>query len=1505
MKRSSPLIWFLAFPWTLLAQGASPYLFNLPLESEDVDLSWEGYWRFRLRYGTGYAPAEKGDLYYVSPFPELAQGFSYLHEPDFKVRLLLYNRYFLEASFTQGYDKNSFALGYQGDGSSSLQELRLGNFGITMGEYESLRLGAPQYASPGIKARFTTQNSEHEFIVRYEQADLLSKEFRGPYEVEVETLSLPSYRQGRDFILPHIEISTPEVYQETSEGGWLGGDGRRYGKAPFKVDQEKGILSLLEPPQGRVLVYYPELATVNPSFIMPPDGRGQPDPRGTLQPFGWGETDPYWGGTFQDNWQVNLEGKEALLVYNPGEYSHFQLYNSYYFYKNLPPEGWRTTIGLYNEDGTLAEKSRDFLFLEDISEEEGRRFLRVLQREDRDPRNPLNRIPFQELHPGLYGPLAREVPPSQKIQIVIRKDNKDYYLGTNVAPDSVRAFINGMEDRNVRVEGGSLRFSRPIFPEDKILVLYKVESLGFGRGQIVVGQGNRVYLNKAVSFELTESFQWSLPGSSLSYSPGENPGQVDLGATFLYQSQDMKASIGGTLGVYTPDTAGTLRVLGMEKGGFPLYLSSKSLVPPEKIPPGGVTGSYSPLIYKDYGGSRGEIKGHNWPGAQGDSSREGPWVAAAEPEDPFQGLVMGMTYQMGDNTWSGGDLLPQRGELVDLSFFRELVFYAQRRNLGQDQLTLSLFIGENGEGGDHNANGILEGGDPRLILEKPIDLAPFVEGSWREVRVPLSTEERKRLSRVRSLRFLLQSSGGASQGELLIGGLRGEASPLEIVVWDGAVAVDQERVSALEVLDPSLEVAFPEVGELLNQGKAEQRVFRLQWSGRAPQEKITGRTWFSPVPAEDYGELVLFLKNAEPGGQGEFSITDSRGQGIFLSYTPGAEGQWEKLVFDLKRGTASFSGNSKVDELKIDPKVEEFSQVVFSRSGLSEGTLFVDELHFQKPSFLSRGQLEVRLDHQRKGPLLSTAEGTLLVGNLEFDSRLLYTAKTGDSYFSQEKQRLEGQFSQRVDLGKLRVETDWKFFQGEGFTNYDGAHRLRFPANNPRFWLKDSYSRSFRRGDNFMSRTNHIYWAPLGKLRLEAQARGQAVETELLQSWGGKAVYQGSSFQGDWGVTFYQASPWNQEEGGYWKLWVKDFNQLLPQGRGLSREGRTSLNLSRTWGILNLKLDTQLAYQARPESSWVQENSWYSDISALLAINRGPLPFQLRSGYRRRLRQKIYPGESKGFEADIKALSNLSRTFPLWNFTPLYEVFSPDSLENYTPLLIKEDDLEYSPRLYINLFRSPQSSLWDILLPSAMDISFEKGYYRKQDSLYSLREWEIQIDQRVGDLFGQGGRHRIFSFYRTEEWGNSFQISMREYGGNAFPRLEAMVYQTYFSLWGKQNTSFTLDNRFTRNWKLGYRQNAFQFILQWSKGRQKERSIPFLKGRTSFPSYWKHEERLLLEAYSKEVSGDRYKVILRHETNLVFVGLGALQGWVALGWGDNPELFRNATELGLEFELRF
>ncbi|MDC7240503.1 MAG: hypothetical protein PQJ50_09105 [Spirochaetales bacterium] len=472
-----------------------------------------------------------------------------------------------------------------------------------------------------------------------------------------------------------------------------------------------------------------------------------------------------------------------------------------------------------------------------------------------------------------------------------------------------------------------------------------------------------------------------------------------------------------------------------------------------------------------------------------------------------------------------------------------------------------------------------------------------------------------------------------------------------------------------------------------------------------------------------------------------------------------------------------------------------------------------------------------------------------------------------------------------------------------------GGHLVRIPTKSKYGWISDSYSRSFQPGDDYMTRANVLHLTPFDFLTMEAETNASASTSEITQGWGG-LIRVNAGKGGNISATgdLYQTSTWESDSTSYFNDWSDDFKYIVPLDTGIqSREGLSSFQYSLNPIPVGMKLNTTLEYQAYEELSWFQENRWYSDLSFPIELKGTSMTLTISPGYRRDLSQVVYPENYTGFGDDLNTLfGTLGTQFPMTHYIPFYEIVGHNNLDDFVRTTGSVDEAEYNPEMYLSISRMTGSSLMDLFVPSAIDVSMGREYYKKQDSSYIQNDWSFQLRQSAVNVLGAWGQYPVFDFYATDEWSSSVQLVLT--GDEMWtPEMEELVYQNYITLAGEKNWEFVVDNRYTKNWEDDYIQDDFQLILRWQEGEREYIQFPFVNYLIMKPNHMEHEEKLIFTGYfdKEDSENTSFNTILRHQSKLVITGLGSIAGWMSLGMGGEEDLFRSGFELGLELEMKF
>ena len=553
-------------------------IFDTQLGDADVDLFIVGSWNTGIGGTLGWAfhpkiPPEDNRVTFPYDFPGM-EPVPYFNAVDLTLSLWLYERYYLEATFVDEFEVNSFILGYQGHDDEFVQSVRLGYGLLSISDYPYIPFAEATESSPGASARFQTARSEHELLVRYEPSAEQRKIFYGMNEASEKRIAPSSWTRGRFFVLPDADVENLTLYIEDDDGN-ISAEGGTWREADLDAtavySAEKGFIYLREPAAGRVAVHYTKggapvgdvsLGTDALVGVTGDTADDVLDPgSGPLQFFFDGTNDADYLGVDFLSLRADIAGNQSLLLYRPGAFNPFEIANRYDISDLSSAQDLETEFvrkGEYSEREVAGQA---------IAVNEDQTLLSVINA-DRDPRHHSNRYPFAENFPELYGPNPTDKDGYTDFQILATGLTPvgQLTIDGNVVPGSVTVLRNGVEDPSFEVnhESGVITSPFPIFPNDVIEVVYRVYGSG-GGGDLLAASGNRISLGPQTDLTLALGTRWNVVRGNYSVTPTDHPGSVTASAAVEHTTDYFSGYLDAAVQLSVPDTTGYLRLLGMEE----------------------------------------------------------------------------------------------------------------------------------------------------------------------------------------------------------------------------------------------------------------------------------------------------------------------------------------------------------------------------------------------------------------------------------------------------------------------------------------------------------------------------------------------------------------------------------------------------------------------------------------------------------------------------------------------------------------------------------------------------------------------------------------------------------------------------------------------------------------------------------------------------------------------------------------------------------------------------
>lgn len=536
-----------------LPEEAPESLVALELGDASVSLEIEGFWEAGATGSLAAAWSGAEGLALSAPVPLFAQN------PDLWLSLVVADRWFLEARADPAGTVDEFALGWRGDREAFLDEVRVGNTGIGIPSLPGLSLGpgvpglfgVALRASDGDAAAGRSDTVRLFAAVRYEQAALRSRVWRGDRPESVATVSAAAYVRERFFVLPASGVANAAFYLESAAGALTGSDGRRYrrlGADEYALDATDGLAELRAAAKGRLLAAWT------------------------------GGSDD---AALADGAPVDVDGRTAVLLFDPegddeaipegsSPVHYFQSLGRY-----LVPDDFRgessaadlvdVTSGLADlafslaasADGTIAELAPAGTYGPRSAER----------------RRPLSSVGLDRIYlRGSDDPDLADAPaaPTRALRFRSLGEPGAYLLDAGYVPGSVEVRRNGARETLWTMSGTTLVLASPAAASDEIEVRWLEASADRHDGTVAAAAGAE-FPGAASRAWTGAGARWGVPGTGYSEAGGASLASIDLaggvegalesagGAAGLAYSAD------GRLGWRSGDSTGHRLVSGMDE----------------------------------------------------------------------------------------------------------------------------------------------------------------------------------------------------------------------------------------------------------------------------------------------------------------------------------------------------------------------------------------------------------------------------------------------------------------------------------------------------------------------------------------------------------------------------------------------------------------------------------------------------------------------------------------------------------------------------------------------------------------------------------------------------------------------------------------------------------------------------------------------------------------------------------------------------------------------------
>jgi hypothetical protein len=888
-----------------ITQESSAELFNMGLGDSEVSLFINGYWKASLSLNWGFSSSPLG----VSP-KSSDSPFLFTQESDLTLSLWLRERWFLEASFLDDYDLNTYRAGYQGLDGESIQYVGVGNTGLDFPVFPYLDLGGDSKSSFGAYGRFGSDTTQFHAMVRYDAAAREERTFVGDRERSFSTVTPDHPVRGKSFVLPDENIAGEViVYFEDSSGPFNGG-GKRWRLArpsEYAASAREGILELVRQAPGMVAVYYqggtyPYLGIYNSSAtpavpsdtFLPASASGfLGDVQIHFDNTGTGRNlkgYPQPGGTPGAPAQITLNGQNALVIYEPGTFSPFERQSRY----QAPSDSTTDAVLIRQSNGDRIAGyellsinglgiSLDISIYSLSGDATNRGLYELFQNGMTGRRSPETMWPLADMIPEIYFPGKSGFSEDVLIRFTNYGPAGTYNIGTDVVPGSVQVYRGGIIDTQMNFDpvSGTVTLASPVGFNEVIRVTYLRRSEDRRLGSLAAGVGFTHFdAEKPFSWEAALGLRWNISKEAYTENGVTSPGTVGFGGKMAWDYETVKTSVSLGLGYEQPDTTGLYRVAGME-GNSEIVLgvsTSSGFISeaPVNSVPGGIPApvpvlpplaypftsplTYSNrhgLIYRNYrkvdlfGTSSMESIDSSAPVI---SNLEGPYPARDGDIDLFAAEFENMN--SGD--WTGFEIpLGRDGALLE-GAKALIVPYRIYAASGNIQVIV--------QAGSLAAKDSAAAENPDLIVEQEIYRGSLPTGwiSNGTAILRLTADFRRKLQNANHLRVIIISGSPSLSGRVLVAKPYVMGTSWRAVTIDPAggirAADDSTGADMAAVAEVRSDLYNSRIGKLHDGGS--NFVLQTEWGGNRSNAGADGRT--PPVPLSTYRKLSFYVKGGNP-----------------------------------------------------------------------------------------------------------------------------------------------------------------------------------------------------------------------------------------------------------------------------------------------------------------------------------------------------------------------------------------------------------------------------------------------------------------------------------------------------------------------------------------------------------------------------------------------------------------------------------------------------------------
>lgn len=959
-------------------------LYSYSSDAAEIEFFADGFWNMGLKQNI-FLPFDIKQAVKLD-MPVFSQ------EIELSVWFLLNKSWYFEAAFAEGFEKNSIAAGYYGEGF--IKHIRLANRGIHFSDlFSSMGLSKDENETPGIYAAFGKDNFQSEAFVRLESSTSHTRQFIGQANINGNLKEDREWLRGQFFTLPSEALTKKilAVYVEDEKGKYVS---ETFSKTAFRPLTENEFL--VYPAQS--LVYLTKKYEGILLFQFNAGSSEKDDIFSELGSYNDGSTEDttsflkkiqnefssiitgenlvelgdyaFAGKEEKDeNFFVKLENKETkeefnnlvMLVQHPSFFSPFEN-ASYYSFMTSSPEKSFVYTQKTKEPSSLYRSilsTENSLFQFDTAEK-NKSFVQVIAQNQEGAQ-----FPFAKTNPNLYLQGKESKTESLYSIEIISSDEgtkaSEYLIGSQALLGTIQVFINGIETKEFSYSknNGKILLEREIRESDKVEISWKEETKGFENAAVKTAVGfnwdfaklqtSLIFsgdypIDSKKSFSEIDSIQAAHFESraNLDYKTETNFGLFSLEETLSFS-------------LTNPNVSQILRLDGMNEESKSYYLSKEAVRKIENA------GSIYLNLKDEYGSisDATELKPVNF------------YTADIEinTDENITGYAWDISWAMqNEEEWTVVELELDTQELLSGAAF----FSIALKNLSETDEDFDIYL-QLGESLERAGSEIYEKQIPTWKLTGNVQnnfvTKPFVFDSkdWQIIRVALTNHDRSHLGKNPIARLIVHTKDEEQTGSLRIGPY--EISPDSFKPKNAssqssdaqsftfyAPNTGQKRIQEFNANTINTAQAFFWQGSETYQFKKNLPYLPLQSYKKLAFFYAIPETNIDQSPNEILSELVLdFLQ------EGELPKDAKKVLSILIDFEEldkeFLSAQWHHLEVDLEEKTLFIDG-IKIDKeaycIDIGENITPNSLEVSILGNDEPGSIYIDELYLSDPYMQSK-----------------------------------------------------------------------------------------------------------------------------------------------------------------------------------------------------------------------------------------------------------------------------------------------------------------------------------------------------------------------------------------------------------------------------------------------------------------------------------------------------------------------------------------------------------------------